>query len=133
MYSVIHNQSRWTRSCEELSIKTGFILPSIAVNNEQAQTTNRVVVTKGQTVELKALVQDNAADGSWLWSTGETTQKITIENVQNSGRYTLTYLHKGVSYPLEFNIYIPINNKPTDAGDYFIKHAETIVLDEYRY
>lgn len=125
VYSVIHTNQGGREVVKNFHIKTGFILPSIAVNNEQAQTTNRVVVTKGQTVELKALVQDNAADGSWLWSTGETTQKITIENVQNSGRYTLTYLHKGVSYPLEFNIYIPINNKPTDAGDYFIKHAET--------
>lgn len=123
-YSVLYTNQGGREIVKNFHIKARFMIPSIVVDNGEAQTTNRVVIRRGQTVELKAVVQRNTADGTWLWNTGETTQKITLNKVRNTGHYTVNYLYNGVNYPLDFHVYIPITNKPTEAGDYFIKNAK---------
>ena len=88
---------------------------------------DKVVVVAGQTVTLMPVVKKGLESGTWLWSSGETSQNIVLDNIQEEGDVTVTYTHDGSDYPLTFSVIIvPSENSfaywPMDENDGTIVH-----------
>ncbi len=122
-YSVQYSNQGGKITQLNFHLRVNFISPSISVNGGTATETNTIVVKQGQSVELKPLVPSGQENGTWEWSNGETTQNILLDNVQNTGHYSVTYTYKNEVYELDFHVYIPAANKSFSDGNYYIRNA----------
>ncbi|MBN2164762.1 MAG: alginate lyase family protein [Marinilabiliaceae bacterium] len=83
---------------------------------------DKVTVVVGQTVTLMPTMKPGMEGGSWLWSTGETSQNKVLENIQEASEITIIYSKDGTDYPLTFSIIVVPNENsfsywPMDETD----------------
>jgi hypothetical protein len=108
-------------------LKLTYITPSVSIDGATATATNRAVITAGQSVELKPVTTLGYDNGTFLWSTGETTKNLSVANVQEAKHYrvsyTLTKNNVTTTDILDFYISIKRDNYQMPNGDYFIRKA----------
>jgi hypothetical protein len=121
-YTVTYTNQGGKESKLNFHIKLSAIFPSLSINGAAAQETNTAIITAGQSVELKPIVQAGSDTGIWEWSNGSASQNLLLENVQETEHHSLTYTLNGLEYKLDFHIYIIVRNKGIADGDYYIKN-----------
>ncbi|HKJ40608.1 MAG TPA: LamG-like jellyroll fold domain-containing protein [Sunxiuqinia sp.] len=67
---------------------------------------DKAKVVAGQTVTLMPIVKSGMEGGTWLWSGGESTQNLTLENIQEEKEISVTYSLDGKEYSQTFSIVI---------------------------
>ena len=120
-YSVIYTNQGGKESKLTFHVKVVDILPSVSINQSDIEFTNKAIVARNKSVTLMPLISSEIRGGTWEWSTGETTQNITIDKVTETGIYTVKYTFEGVVYTQVFNVYMTIINKEMADGNYIIK------------
>ena len=107
-------------------IKVNDFGQSIIVDGEAHENCSEMIVTKGQTVELVVVPSETFVGGSFLWSTGETTSKITIADIQESGKYIVEISDGENTAVATFMIYVKeTDDRKIEAGNYLIRHRRT--------
>jgi hypothetical protein len=107
-------------------IKVNDFGQSIIVDGEAHENCSEMIVTKGQTVELVVVPSETFVGGAFLWSTGETTSKITIADIQESGKYTVEISNGENTAVATFMIYVKeAADRKIEAGNYLIRHRKT--------
>jgi len=92
-----------------------------------------VPVLAGQSVELMPVLKPGMTmitgleNTTWLWNNGETTQNLTLENLQDEQKISVNYTHAETVYALTFSIILkPDENAlaywPMDESDGTIAH-----------
>ncbi|MDR0714947.1 MAG: alginate lyase family protein [Bacteroidales bacterium] len=122
-YSVTYTNQGGAESKLNFHIKLSIISPSLSVNGGEVQNTNTTIITAGQSVELKPIVQSGKESGVWRWSNGSSSQNLLLEGIQGSEHHSLSYTYDNKEYTLDFHIYVIVRNKGISDGDYFIKDA----------
>ncbi|MBS2098706.1 LamG-like jellyroll fold domain-containing protein [Carboxylicivirga linearis] len=64
----------------------------------------KVLVVAGQSVTLMPTLKEGIEGGTWQWSTGETSQNIVLNDVQEERGITVTYSIDGTDYSLNYSI-----------------------------
>ncbi|WP_340113140.1 LamG-like jellyroll fold domain-containing protein [Maribellus mangrovi] len=108
-------------------IKTDPLGYSYQVGNSGVEFGDKVTVVAGETVTLMPTVKPGLKGGIWRWSSGEETQNLVLENVQEEREVSLTYLRNGNEYSLTYSIIlIPNENAfaywPMDENNGTIAH-----------
>ena len=107
-------------------IKVNDFGQSIIVDGEAHENCSEMIVTKGQTVELVVVPSETFVGGAFLWSTGETTSKITIADIQESGKYTVEISNGENTAVATFMIYVKETaDRKIEEGNYLIRHRKT--------
>lgn len=107
-------------------IKVNDFGQTIIVDGETYENYSEMVVDKGQNVELIVTPSESFAGGAFLWSTGETTSKITIADIQESGKYTVEISDGENTTVATFMIYVKETaDRKIEAGNYLIRHRYT--------
>ena len=107
-------------------IKVSDFGQSIIVDGEAHENCSEMIVTKGQTVELVVVPSETFVGGAFLWSTGETTSKIIIADIQESGKYTVEISDGENTAVATFMIYVKETaDRKIEAGNYLIRHRKT--------
>ncbi|MDR2087060.1 MAG: alginate lyase family protein [Dysgonamonadaceae bacterium] len=122
-YSLVYTNQGGAETQLNFHIKLSLISPSLSVNGAAVQNTNTAIISAGQSVELKPIVQSGKESGVWTWSNGNSSQNLLLENVQNSEHHSVSYVFDGKEYTLDFHIYVIVRNKGISDGDYYIKNA----------
>ncbi len=96
-----------------------------SVNNGITTEGSEVIAEQGDTVTLGLTTPASVLWPKVSWSDGTSGSKtLKLDNVQESGEYTVTYTMSGVTYSFTFNLYVRDKNFATiDAGNYAIVHA----------
>jgi hypothetical protein len=122
-YSVSYTNQGGAETKLNFQIKLSIISPSLSVNGGAVQNTNTVIITAGQSVELKPIVQSGKESGVWKWSNGSSSQNLLLEGIQATEHHSVAYTIDDKEYSLDFHIYVTVRNKGISDGDYFIKNA----------
>lgn len=94
----------------------------ISLNQGDYILTNKVEAPLGSTVNLKLYVTRQG--GRYYWNTGDTTQVLTLTNVQTNDTLTATYIQGSDTLSTTFTIYtFELNGLPN--GDYHIVNEST--------
>lgn len=122
-YTVTYTNQGGRQQKATIHVHVLNLTPRMQVDNGTIEYMDTYVAKKGQNITLKPLAKN--AGGTWLWSNGETTQDITIENIQHTTKLTVTYEVNGEKEQIDFNIYVPLDEPSTIAdGSYYIVNAE---------
>lgn len=107
-------------------IKVNDFGQNIVVDGEVHENCSEMIVAKGQTVELVVVPSETFVGGAFLWSTGETESKITISDIQESGKYTVEISDGENTAVATFMIYVKETaDRKIEAGNYLIRHRST--------
>ena len=121
-YSLIYANQGGRETKINFHIRVLHITPSLSVDAGDIQEIDKVVVAKGQSVELRPIIASGMDGGTWEWNTGATTKNLLIEDVQNTGHYSVTYtISENEKYSLEYHVYIPGATNELADGVYYIK------------
>ena len=108
-------------------VKVQYLTPSISVNGGSAVSTNNVTIVSGQSVELKPVTTLGFDNGTFRWSTGQTSKSLFVLNIQKAKHYTLYYtlIKNNITTvdTLDFNISVPQSNYQIPNADYYIQNA----------
>jgi hypothetical protein len=122
-YSVTYTNQGGVETKLNFHIKLSVLFPSLSINGGAVQETNTAIITAGQSVELKPVVQSGAENGVWRWSNGSSAPNLLLEGIQGSEHHSLVYTYNNRDYSLDFHIYVIVRNKGISDGDYFIKNT----------
>ncbi len=107
-------------------IKVNDFGQNIIVDGEVHENCSEMIVSKGQTVELVVVPSETSVGGTYLWSTGETTSKIVIADIQESGEYTVEISDGENTSVATFMVYVQETaDRKIEAGNYLIRHRST--------
>lgn len=106
-------------------IKVSNFSQSIIVDDVQHDNLSEMIVSAGQTVEL--VVNTSGSSGNtFLWSTGETSNKITLSDIQESGTYTVEFGDGQTENTATFSIYVrETSDRKIAEGNYLLRHRNT--------
>lgn len=97
--------------------------PDMTVNGVCHTNTSMTIVEQGDNVVLSTTPAETMTDGSYRWSDGSTDETLSINNIQTSGTYSLTYTVGNHTTTLNYQIYVKeedYGSVPT--GNYYIRH-----------
>jgi hypothetical protein len=109
--SVTYTNQGGAETKMNFHIKLSIISPSLSVNGEAAQETNKAIISAGQSVELKPVVQSGKESGVWSWTNGSSAQNLLLEGIQGSEHHSVAYTFDSKEYRLDFHIYVIVRNK----------------------
>ena len=97
--------------------------PWVQVDSADLLSSSSVYPFAGQTVRLIPNTTETYAVGTWLWSTGDTTQVLTLDSITQSGTYTVVHSFGSLSDTLEFYVEVATAALIPD-GNYHILNAD---------
>lgn len=108
-------------------INVNPIGPSYKVGDGSTIYREKVTAVAGQTVTLMPVLKSGMEGGTWLWSSGETTQNLVLNNIQEEREITVTYSKDRKDYSQTYTIIlVPSQNSfaywPMDEEDGTIVH-----------
>lgn len=124
--SAIYTNQGGRKSLRTFRITVNTVRPDFSRNGVTSTDSLIVVAQAGDNVVLSPTVAGTQAYGTWLWDDGDTNRERTIDNVQASGEYTVTYTLK--EDHAEVFTYKVLVQDDTDLemtiGDYMIRHTD---------
>lgn len=80
--------------------------PGYSVDGGAIEYDSIITVKAGQSVILTPMFKAGITmtGGTWLWENGATSQTLTVSNIQQSSRMSVTYLYNGTSYSQNYAI-----------------------------
>ena len=123
-YTVNYMNQGGEISVVNFHIHTYVMTPSILVEGDTVVSSDRVIVSKGQSVRLTPVVAAENIYGSWKWSDGSTERSMTMKNIQHSTTCTVVYSLGEKQDSLTFRVYVPSDNEGIADGTYYIIGAK---------
>jgi hypothetical protein len=123
VYTLNYKNQGGRVSVVNFHIHAYVMSPSLSVNGGTVQYVDSIVAEQGQDVKLMPVTADENTFGDWLWSTGETTRTLTLDDVQKTGRYTVSYTMGDLTESHTFQVLVADSTKVPADGDYYIRNA----------
>jgi len=123
-YTVNYMNQGGEISVVNFHLHTYVMTPSIMVEGDTVVSSDRVIVTKGQTVKLIPVVAAENIYGSWKWSDGSTERSLTVKDIQHTVSYTVVYSLGEKQDSLTFIVYVPNEKEGIADGIYYIVGAK---------
>lgn len=117
------NQS-YTPTEVHFHLKVKLARPDIIVNGQTIQDTLMVIAQKGDKVELGPYTPSALTGMTYEWSTGDTGQTIVLENIAESGIYTVNCrLNNELVESYAYRVLVADDDAVVTPGCYLIRHV----------
>lgn len=122
--SVIFENQGGRKCKQTFHIEVMGIRPDMTVGGVALTDTMSVVANVGENIVLTPTPSEMLNQGTWLWSDGSTERELTLNDMQTSGDYTVSYtLPDGKSFSFTYHILVAESSYRTIAtGNYYVHH-----------
>lgn len=121
-YSARYTNQGGNTTITNFHLKVIYGIQNIIVDGKEYQDQSEILVDPGQNITLTVIMPENVSGTGWTWSDGSTGQSLTINNIQSSGTYTVTYyIDDNNRHSFTYNLLVKENTDRTvDVANYFI-------------
>ena len=99
------------------------VRPDVMLNEKTQEDTPTIICNEGDQVVLTPTVATARKNGTWLWDDGSTESTLTLNPVETSSQYTVTYTVGESVTTLTYHVYVKeTTDRLIDIGNYFIRH-----------
>ncbi len=124
-YSVVYTNQGGAQSKTTFHIHVIGMTAALRVDSGELQSTDSIVVTKGQKLTLRPMTTDEYKAGDWLWNNGATTDSLVLDNVEQSGTYTVVHTFGTLTDTLMFKVQCASSDFGPKDGNYQVLNTGT--------
>lgn len=124
-YSVVYTNQGEAQTKLTFHIHVVGMTPSLRVDSAEVQSTDSVLVMKGQRLVLIPQANEAYKVGDWAWSDGSTADTLAIDSVTSSGVYTVVHTLGNHKDSLTFRVLCASPDFGPADGNYYLLDLST--------